>query len=274
MSHPRGTDPGPDEPHSHSLAADDIIRVKVKAELRKRLRGVRKTAPLEACAERRRRSSRALEAHRAMKSARRAWRLFWPIVKRHEVDLRPLRCGASRARRARSRIRRSIPNRRHDVSLRRRRREPRRRGLRIRRATSHARPSRTQLDVIIVPAIAVDPTGHRIGYGAGYYDRTLPKYAPPGSLARRRLRLAAHRRGPGDAQRRAGRLGGHGPARPRVLGAQGLLLRSFPQSSWSGELEGNPSNDELIARGLRAAFAWHSAHVPYISCLCVSGAKP
>ena len=40
-------------------------------------------------------------------------------------------------------------------------------------------PHAAELDVVIVPAIAVDPTGHRIGYGAGYYDRTLPKYAPP-----------------------------------------------------------------------------------------------
>jgi 5-formyltetrahydrofolate cyclo-ligase len=30
-----------------------------------------------------------------------------------------------------------------------------------------------------VPALAIDPSGHRIGYGAGYYDRTLPRFAPP-----------------------------------------------------------------------------------------------
>jgi 5-formyltetrahydrofolate cyclo-ligase len=30
-----------------------------------------------------------------------------------------------------------------------------------------------ELDVVIVPALALDPTGHRIGYGAGYYDRAL-----------------------------------------------------------------------------------------------------
>ena len=33
--------------------------------------------------------------------------------------------------------------------------------------------------MIVVPALAVDPRGHRIGYGAGYYDRTLPRFAPP-----------------------------------------------------------------------------------------------
>jgi 5-formyltetrahydrofolate cyclo-ligase len=37
------------------------------------------------------------------------------------------------------------------------------------------------LDVIVVPALAVDPRGHRIGYGRGHYDRTLPAFAPPAS---------------------------------------------------------------------------------------------
>jgi 5-formyltetrahydrofolate cyclo-ligase len=36
-----------------------------------------------------------------------------------------------------------------------------------------------ELDVIVVPALAVDPSGQRIGYGAGCYDRTLPQFAPP-----------------------------------------------------------------------------------------------
>jgi 5-formyltetrahydrofolate cyclo-ligase len=27
--------------------------------------------------------------------------------------------------------------------------------------------------VIVVPALAVAPSGHRLGYGAGYYDRAL-----------------------------------------------------------------------------------------------------
>jgi 5-formyltetrahydrofolate cyclo-ligase len=29
------------------------------------------------------------------------------------------------------------------------------------------------LDVVIVPGLAFDPTGHRLGYGAGFYDMTL-----------------------------------------------------------------------------------------------------
>lgn len=33
--------------------------------------------------------------------------------------------------------------------------------------------------LIIVPALAVAPSGHRIGYGRGYYDRLLTRMAPP-----------------------------------------------------------------------------------------------
>lgn len=31
------------------------------------------------------------------------------------------------------------------------------------------------IDLVIVPALAIDERGHRIGYGKGYYDRTLPR---------------------------------------------------------------------------------------------------
>ena len=35
-----------------------------------------------------------------------------------------------------------------------------------------------ELDVIVVPALAIAPSGHRIGYGAGYYDRTIVRFLP------------------------------------------------------------------------------------------------
>jgi 5-formyltetrahydrofolate cyclo-ligase len=38
---------------------------------------------------------------------------------------------------------------------------------------------RGEVDVVIVPALAVSATGHRLGYGSGFYDRTLPAYCPP-----------------------------------------------------------------------------------------------
>ena len=38
---------------------------------------------------------------------------------------------------------------------------------------------RGEIDWVVVPALAVDGTGHRIGYGGGYYDATLPDVCPP-----------------------------------------------------------------------------------------------
>ena len=156
---------------------EDVLRVRVKAELRKRLRGVRKTMPPEAGAERSAKIVANLEAHDAVRAAR-SVALFWPIEARKEVDLRAL-----------------------DASL-------RSRGVRVAypaidpdtnamtfrlvddpRALEEAGfgfaepapslPEAETLDVIVVPAIALDPTGQRIGYGAGYYDRTLPRFSPP-----------------------------------------------------------------------------------------------
>ena len=163
--------------HSHKLAPDDYIRLKVKAELRKRLRGVRKTTPAEACAERSRALVARLELHEAVASAKTV-ALFWPIVSRHEVDLRPL----DATLRARG-VRIAYPAIDADTNVMAFRfvddaSALEDRGYGFMEPAADA-PLATALDAIIVPAIAVDPTGHRIGYGAGYYDRTLPSFAPP-----------------------------------------------------------------------------------------------
>ena len=163
--------------HSHKLAPDDYIRLKVKAELRKRLRGVRKSTPTEACAERSRTLVARLELHEAVVGAK-TLALFWPIVSRHEVDLRPL----DATLRARG-VRIAYPAIDADTNVMTFRfvddvSALEDKGYGFMEPSADA-PIATALDAIIVPAIAVDPTGHRIGYGAGYYDRTLPSLAPP-----------------------------------------------------------------------------------------------
>lgn len=165
------------ESHSHKLAPEDVLRRKVKAELRKRLRGVRKTTPIEACEARSRAIAERLEAHEAFAGAKRI-ALFWPIVLRHEVDLRPLDARL----RARG-VRVAYPTIDPDSGVMTFRfvDDPaalEEQGYGFMEPGADA-PLADELDVVVVPALAVDPTGHRIGYGAGYYDRTLPRFVPP-----------------------------------------------------------------------------------------------
>jgi 5-formyltetrahydrofolate cyclo-ligase len=79
------------------LPPDDVLRLRVKAEIRKRLRGLRKTTPSAACAER---SGRIVDHLGGLEPicAAHTVALFWPIEEKHEVDRREP-SGASRERR-------------------------------------------------------------------------------------------------------------------------------------------------------------------------------
>ncbi len=164
---------------SHKLAPDDVLRRKVKAELRKRLRGLRATTPADACAARSAKLVARLEALPSVVAAKTV-ALFWPILEKHEVDLRAL----DATLRARG-VRVAYP------AI-----DPETRGMCFRFVASEAELAergfgfrepppdapacaRGELDVVVVPAIGIAPDGHRIGYGAGFYDRTLPTVAPP-----------------------------------------------------------------------------------------------
>jgi 5-formyltetrahydrofolate cyclo-ligase len=154
------------------LPPDDVLRLRVKAEIRKRLRGLRKTTPASACAERSARIVERLEGMDAIRAAK-SVALFWPIEERHEVDLRALDASL-RARGVRvayptilesqAMIFRYVddPSQMlmHDLGF-------------VAPAPAEEGEEARGLDVIVAPAIAIDPAGHRIGYGAGYYDRAL-----------------------------------------------------------------------------------------------------
>jgi 5-formyltetrahydrofolate cyclo-ligase len=166
-----------EERHSHALAAEDVIRFKVKAELRKRLRSVRRMAPIEACADRSAKIVAALESLASVRQAKQV-ALFWPMLERHEVDLRALD-QSLRARGVRvaypaidpgtDEMRFAFVDDPAGMPL---------SELGFAEPPPGSEPAR-ELDVVVVPAIALDPTGHRIGYGAGYYDRALPSVSPP-----------------------------------------------------------------------------------------------
>lgn len=50
----------------------------------------------------------------------------------------------------------------------------------------------TDLDLILMPLVAFDDLGHRLGMGGGYYDRALSKYHRCGFLHRPKLVGLAH----------------------------------------------------------------------------------
>jgi 5-formyltetrahydrofolate cyclo-ligase len=161
-----------------TLLPDDAIALKVKAELRKRMRGLRKSMPMDACLARSQAIATRLLAHPAVQGAK-SVALFYPITARHEVDLRPVH----QALHERG-VRLAYPAIPGDDGAMVFRFAPDL-GKLEERGYGFAEPGAdheqaTSLDVIVVPALAVSPSGHRLGYGAGYYDRALPAFCPPG----------------------------------------------------------------------------------------------
>jgi 5-formyltetrahydrofolate cyclo-ligase len=171
----------PSPPRLSRLPEDQDLRRTVKRELRKRMRSLRKATPQDACDERSARIIARLLELDALRSAR-SVALFWPIEARHEVDLRPLD-EALRERGVRIAYPALVPEpvaegapRRmtfHFVD------DPR---TLVERGFGFAEPREDapvvaadlgDLDVVVVPALALDPSGQRIGYGGGYYDQAL-----------------------------------------------------------------------------------------------------
>jgi 5-formyltetrahydrofolate cyclo-ligase len=148
---------------------EDLLRRRVKAEMRKRIRGLRATTPLSACQARSAAIIARLEPHMTGPVA-----LFWPIEERHEIDLRPL--DATLRGRGVTIAYPSIDPDTREMTFRKVEdtRVLEERGLGFCEPPYDA--PEIDLDVIVVPAIAIDPRGYRIGYGAGFYDRTLVRY--------------------------------------------------------------------------------------------------
>lgn len=158
------------------MLTDSQLGAKVKAELRKRMRGLRNTLPESACAERSRLicdNLRGLDAFQRAKSVA----LFWPIRARHEVDVALLHddlVGKG--------VRVAYPAIDPETGVMTFRFVESTSDL-VERGYGFAEPDAgaeeaTTIDFIAVPALAASSDGHRIGYGAGYYDRTLPRFRP------------------------------------------------------------------------------------------------
>lgn len=145
------------------------------------MRAVRSAYPVAALELR----SRTLVARAAawdVFSAASSVALFYPMVGRNEVDLREL---DAEARRQGKRVYYPFLERRGQAQV---------SGLRLTASlsdlaerghgfaepqTSALQAVRGDVDLLFVPALAVAPSGHRLGYGAGFYDSLLPDVCPP-----------------------------------------------------------------------------------------------
>ena len=145
------------------------------------MRGLRNALPPAACGQRSTRISTRLSSLEPIATAARA-ALFWPIEERHEVDLRALDAALRErgVRVAYPRVSETDGMTFHFVEDPEAMKECMAYGVDLRQP-AQGEPSVPpgELDVIVVPALAVDPSGHRIGYGAGCYDRVLPGFVPP-----------------------------------------------------------------------------------------------
>jgi 5-formyltetrahydrofolate cyclo-ligase len=155
---------------------------RAKIQLRQRMKAQRAAYPAAALAER----SAKIVARAAELSAfvaARSIALFWPMVEQKEVDLRPL---DALARAANKRVfypgftRSAEGTLCTDLRLTASVEELAVRGQRFAEPLPDAPvAARGDVELMIVPALAAALSGHRLGYGRGFYDAMLPDFRPP-----------------------------------------------------------------------------------------------
>ena len=153
-----------------------------KVELRKRMRALRTAHPTDALAIRSAALVARAQALELFRSAR-SVALFYPMTDRKEVDLRELDAAARAAGKL---VYYPFLERRGEAQV---------SGLRLTQSLAELQPrgsgffeprpevpeaARGEIDLLFVPALAVAPSGQRLGYGAGFYDSLLPDMRPPG----------------------------------------------------------------------------------------------
>jgi 5-formyltetrahydrofolate cyclo-ligase len=155
---------------------------RAREQLRARARATRAALTPSVVAARSRAIKDRLSALAAVRGAK-SVALFWPRAAQREVDLREF--DAELAGRGVARFYPFMdPNGRGGFAT----------GFRRIASTTELAPrgrgfaeppaqapiaARGDIDLVIVPALAVTPEGHRLGYGSGFYDVTLPDVSPP-----------------------------------------------------------------------------------------------
>lgn len=167
------------EPFDPATLAD--IKFRAKKQLRSRMRGLRAAHPEAVRAEASQRIAQRVLALPEFQAAR-GLGLFWPLLARGEVDVRPLAEAALTGNKALYFPYLSPTATGFQTGLRRVESTASLadRGQRFFEPPPDAAcAERGQIDLLIVPALAVAADGHRLGYGSGFYDATLPDFCPP-----------------------------------------------------------------------------------------------
>ena len=161
-------------------ASAELVR-RAKLELRRRMRALRESLPQTAALARSAKIVERLASLPAYRAAR-SVALFWPIEGKNEVDLAEL---DRAARAAQKRVFYPFMDR-TDSGFRTGFRSTESPGELAHRGRGFAEPppdapeaARGDVDFVVVPALAAAADGHRLGYGAGFYDATLPDVRPP-----------------------------------------------------------------------------------------------
>jgi 5-formyltetrahydrofolate cyclo-ligase len=162
------------------------VGARAKQQLRVRMKALRSAYPAAALAER---SARVVEhiAELPEFSAARGVALFWPLLEQKEIDVRELDAlaraqgkrvyypgfAASAAGALSSELR--LTSSPAELAV---------RGHRFLEPPASA-PSaaRGDVDFLVVPALAAALSGHRLGFGIGFYDSLLPDFCPPARTA-------------------------------------------------------------------------------------------
>ncbi|HYQ42999.1 MAG TPA: 5-formyltetrahydrofolate cyclo-ligase [Polyangiaceae bacterium] len=157
------------------------LKYRAKKQLRMRMRGLRAAHPENVLAQASERIVASVLAQPQFAAAQGVG-LFWPMIERREVDVRPLLAAAlSAGKRAYFPYLEPTATgfstgfaRVQDAS------ELADRGQRFFEPPRTApRAERGEIQLLVVPALAVAADGHRLGYGSGFYDATLPDFCPP-----------------------------------------------------------------------------------------------
>ncbi|HEX6277996.1 MAG TPA: 5-formyltetrahydrofolate cyclo-ligase, partial [Polyangiaceae bacterium] len=167
------------EPFDPLLVAE--LAVRAKAQLRARMRALRSAHPGKARLER---SLRVVERVLALPEfqAARSVALFASLASSGEVELASLD-EAARALGKRVYYPTIVRFGERDHTALAEAREASELAVRGRRFAEPPdgapRAERGDVDLVVVPALAVSASGHRLGYGGGFYDAMLPDFCPP-----------------------------------------------------------------------------------------------